>query len=614
MEGTIAALTLRARKSDQQHQVHYGMYDVAVGSSGHLAHCTADDDRLVRRYDGEELPTQAPRAGSDGALVAGLLLSTMSAELEEEWAMAQAQEARSIMVEGQEEGDPEHCCMGMYELVEGKVVNRRGVWQHSSSGSDTFLYFNSIDTNWWISISKKPMETGEAAGCIHVTSSALTPDRATAQWRVSDGSTFQVAPKLRVHVMSAEQQQAELQRLAEEQAQAMAQAQETRSIMVEGQEKGDCQHSRMGMYKLMEGKVVKGRGVWQHQGGIKFFMYYTSMSWWISRKEDMEAGKAAGWITVESSALTPDRATAQWHVCDSSTFHDAPKLRVYVMSAEQQHAELQRLAEEQAQAMVQAQEARSIMVEGQEEGDYQYGCMGMYELVEGKVVSGRGVWQHQGDNDLFLYFCSSMAWYISSKESMEAGKAAGFVHVTSSALTPDQATTQWRVANDSAFQDAPKLRVRVMSAEQQQAELQRLAKAEESTMAQAQETKSIMVEGQEEGDPGHCSMGVYELMEGKVVNGRGVWQQQGGIEFFIYYTSMSWWINDEESMEAGKALGWITVESSALTPDRVTAQWRVANDSIFHDAPKMRVRVMSAEQQHAELQRLADKKQAAGEK
>jgi hypothetical protein len=413
--------------------------------------------------------------------MAGLLLSTMSAELEEEWAMAQAQEARSIMVEGQEEGDYQYGCMGMYELVKGTVVNRRGVWQLRDK-SDTFLYFSQID--WWIN-DEESMEAGEAAGCIHVTSSALTPDRATAQWHVANDSTSHDAPKLRACVMSAEQQQAELQRLAEEQAQAMVRAQEARSIMVEGQEEGDPEYCCMGMYKLVEGKMVRGRGVWQHEGGIEYFMSYSSRSWWISSKKTMEASKSTGWITVESSALTPDRATAQWCVIDGSSFRNAPKLRVYVMSAEQQQAELQRLAEEQAQAMAQAQEARSIMVEGQEEGDDQHGSMGMYELMEGKVLNGRGVWQNH-NRSCFMFFSWSSQdlshqWFIDNKQGMEAGTNTGRIKGASSALTPVQATKLWRVHDGvNSWHYAPKLRARVMSAEQQQAELQRLAEKKQA--------------------------------------------------------------------------------------------------------------------------------------
>jgi hypothetical protein len=49
-------------------------------------------------------------------------------------------------------------------------------------------------------------------------------------------------------------------------------------------------------------------------------------------------------------------------------------------------------------------------------------------------------------------------------------------------------------------------------------------------------------------------MGVYELMEGKEVNGRGVWQMAGGQKIFMYYGSNSeWMIGNREQL--GAAMG-----------------------------------------------------------
>ena len=84
-------------------------------------------------------------------------------------------------------------------------------------------------------------------------------------------------------------------------------------------------------------------------------------------------------------------------------------------------------------------------------------------------------------------------------------------------------------------------------------------------------------------------MGMYELMEGKEVNGRGVWQAAGGQELFMYYASTKeWWIGGRASMEAGKASGWMNVASAALTPDQVTETWKVTPGWV--DAPKVRAR------------------------
>jgi hypothetical protein len=56
----------------------------------------------------------------------------------------------------------------------------------------------------------------------------------------------------------------------------MAAARGNRDILLEGQQQGDHQHNMMRVYKLLEGKEVNGRGVWQVARGQAWFMYYSS--------------------------------------------------------------------------------------------------------------------------------------------------------------------------------------------------------------------------------------------------------------------------------------------------------------------------------------------------
>jgi hypothetical protein len=90
-------------------------------------------------------------------------------------------------------------------------------------------------------------------------------------------------------------------------------------------------------------------------------------------------------------------------------------------------------------------------------------------------------------------------------------------------------------------------------------------------------------------------MGMYELMEGKEVNGRGVWECKGWVHstFMYYGSTKKWFISDREYMEAGKNAGFVSVASSALTPDQVTETWQVGDDTTrpgWVDAPKVRAR------------------------
>jgi hypothetical protein len=114
-------------------------------------------------------------------------------------------------------------------------------------------------------------------------------------------------------------------------------------------------------------------------------------------------------------------------------------------------------------------------------------------------------------------------------------------------------------------------------------------------------------------------MGVYELMEGKEVNGRGVWQIVGGVEYsphFMYFgRTKEWIIGDREDIEAGKEAEYMYVASTALTPDQVTETWQVydEDEDTWVDAPKVRARMCSAEQKRAAASRQAGAGAAAGD-
>jgi hypothetical protein len=73
-----------------------------------------------------------------------------------------------------------------------------------------------------------------------------------------------------------------------------------------------------------------------------------------------------------------------------------------------------------------------------------------------------------------------------------------------------------------------------------------------SLMVSVNESYAVVLEGQEEGELRHEFMGVYERVEGKEVNGRGVWQALGGVDCFLYYwSSRKWMVSYRKHMEAG---------------------------------------------------------------
>jgi hypothetical protein len=246
---------------------------------------------------------------------------------------------------------------------------------------------------------------------------------------------------------------------------------ESYAVVLEGQEEGEFGHTVMGVYERVENKEVDGKGVWQAVGCIGRSLYYHSFlrydssnkQWLVSDRKTMEADNASCAVYVRSTAATPDQITEQWRVYHSTAFVNTPNLRVRVCSSVEKHTAEQRVEQEQVQALKQAHDSCRLMVEGLANDRNQ--MMGAYELMEGKVVSGRAVWQKQkqgGGREMFLYYSSKSSWYFSERENMETGISAAFMSIISAALTPDQTRPSevWEVHDGTQWVANPEVGVR----------------------------------------------------------------------------------------------------------------------------------------------------------
>jgi hypothetical protein len=382
----------------------------------------------------------------------------------------------TIVLAGQEAGEPQHCMMGAYVLMEGQLVGGRCVWQREGAGLEAYIHYAGSRGHWYVGSSKANMESGTAAGCIYVASAAMTPDAATEQWRVFVGGAFQDAPQITASTCTEDERQAMAQRAEQE---AVAMAQQARIVVLAGQEAGEPQHCLMGVYVLMEGQLVGGRCVWQREGaGLEAYIHYAGSRghWFVgSSKANMESGVSVGRVCVTSAAMTPDAATEQWRMAVGGALQDAPQITASTCTEHERQAMVRQAEEE---AVAKAKEARIIVLAGQEAGQPQHCMMGAYVLMEGQLVGGRCVWQREGAGlglpEAYIHYVGSRGeWYVGvSKANMELGIAAGYVCVTSAAMTPDVATEQWRVAVGGAFQDAPQITASTCTEDERQAIVQ----------------------------------------------------------------------------------------------------------------------------------------------
>jgi hypothetical protein len=233
---------------------------------------------------------------------------------------------------------------------------------------------------------------------------------------------------------------------------------------------------------------------------------------------------------------------------------------------------------------------KNVVVEGQAEGQARCGLMGVYEHLAGKEVNGRGVWQQQADRNHFLFHAKNAKWYIGGKQNMEAGRNRGLMKVDSDADAPDQIVETWQVYNGTgAWSPAPNASARVCSLTEKQAGARQVKEEEERALSEAKGAPSVVMEGLPEDHVQQGCMGRYALVAGAVINKRGVWWmrelQEGAVrqERFLFYGfnqkngSKKWYISTREHMEAGRATGFMKVDSMALTPDQIRASW-LAND------------------------------------
>jgi hypothetical protein len=140
--------------------------------------------------------------------------------------------------------------------------------------------------------------------------------------------------------------------------------------------------------------------------------------------------------------------------------------------------------------------------------------------------------------------------------------------------------------------EAEQERVRKQAQEERKREEQQRA---EVAMKHALQARRLVMEGMD-----HDQMGAYELLEGTVVRGRAVWQQQrtdGMTGWFLYKHGISiWTVGNKEDMEGGHTSFidgrlYISHTGVSWTPDQLNEWFMYLLDSITWKNTGVRVRL-----------------------
>jgi hypothetical protein len=236
------------------------------------------------------------------------------------------------------------------------------------------------------------------------------------------------------------------------------------ALILQGQEEGSARCGAMGVFEKMEGRVVNERGVWQGIGDRQLFLYYANdASWYVnSDKADMEAGVNAGVLAVDSTATTPDEITAleKWKVPVENVHGNVGWLDTLICaricSSTEKDAAVQEMVQQQQQALIQAQQAPTLVAEGlHDDRDF---LMGNYTLVEGLVVNGRAVWSKPLGEAMsgFIFYSNTGDWYISDRDAMERQNSQCWARMSSKLLTPDLGQGGWVFVNPASMNYVPR--------------------------------------------------------------------------------------------------------------------------------------------------------------
>jgi hypothetical protein len=439
-------------------------------------------------------------------------------------------------------------------------------------------------------------------------------------------------------------------------------------IVMEAEFSGiDCCY--MGLYERLQGETLCGRGVWKKQGEIDMFLYYVKYTCENADEASTEEtngwlisnilGSEVGWMHVESESTTPDGIAEDetWYgVAEGDWCGLTQTVSARVCSSVEKHAAKQKesaaLKNELEDATFQAQLAHTIIVTGDDEWDNEIGCLGSYDLIVGKMVNARGVWQNKEGKFLFytresiskessahplplifppyeeiathIHFTEPASvfgqWVISTKAHLEAAESGlierrvddgipqAIAHNTNHQSTPVQLRDAWINPNSGR-------RVRSLHIDACET-TQAFQQALDGAVVQAQAAAVIVCEGSVEPRSSTAAVGIYDVMEGSSMNGRAVWQQRHGNKFLFYNARQSaWQFASERQMDAGSSKCVMASRcTSAITPNQVPAEeWksfkRVSEGKKWSCEKTLRVRVQTTAEAQ-QLHRAQEQEQA----
>jgi hypothetical protein len=192
----------------------------------------------------------------------------------------------------------------------------------------------------------------------------------------------------------------------------------------------------LGTYRLVVGKLVNGRPVWQHTSDGNRWIAHDTTSW--MGQTESALGQQAGSVDLpDAAAANPTASTKTWKARLVTGWAEVPQLKCTAWTPT-------------------PPPGLKLKLEGGSLTGYAAGYPGTYRLVVSKLVNGRPAYQHMSDATRWIAF-AGVGWKGQLESSL--GQKSGFLDLRDSdAASPDVSAKPWTAWTGSAWVEAPQLK------------------------------------------------------------------------------------------------------------------------------------------------------------
>jgi hypothetical protein len=303
--------------------------------------------------------------------------------------------------------------MGGYRLADGKLVNGRPAYQHTT---DATLWIAFAGMDGWIAFDSwrgQPESLlGQDRSCLKlIDPAAASPDVSTKTWKVWTVYVWVEAPQLKCTAWTPPPPPPP-------------------GLKLEGGSLPGDAAAYMGGYRLADGKLVNGRPAYQHVTDGSRWLAFDGAIWRGQPEADL--GQKRGVLQLpDEAAATPNASAAPW-LCGWAA---QPQLKCIPWTPPPL--------------------SPGLKLEGGSLEGAAAEYMGGYSLYSGKLINGRPAWRHTAHFTCWLAFDGAI--WRGQPEAVLGQKRGVLQLPDTAALTPDASAATWLAETGSGLAAQPQL-------------------------------------------------------------------------------------------------------------------------------------------------------------